>query len=77
MKFDKYFFRRIEKWWRTKVIAFAYKDLPFEIAWCVYEPSVLPDYSIFKDKKILGEFVMPKIKRHYVFYETRRNNRTS
>lgn len=74
MKIDKYWKLRLEKWWRTRVIAFAYRDLPFEIAYCDYDQSEIPDYSIFKDKKILGEFTIPRIHRHYIFYETRRNN---
>jgi len=30
---DKYILRRIEKWWKTKIIAWSYRDLPFEISW--------------------------------------------
>lgn len=33
MIFDKYFLLRIKKFWITKVIHWAYPDLPFEISW--------------------------------------------
>ena len=26
-------------------------------------------HTYFRDKKILGEFIVPRLKRHYVFFE--------
>lgn len=41
MIIDRYFFLRIEKFIKTKLIAWAYPDLPFDIYWVDYPYDVL------------------------------------
>lgn len=42
---DRYILRRIEKWFKTRVIAWSYRDLPFDMYWTSEEEG----------KKIAGE----------------------
>lgn len=48
MILDRYFFRRVEKFIKTKVIAWSYHDLPFDIYWADAPYDVLenPDNII-------------------------------
>jgi len=34
---DRYILRRIEKWFKTRVIAWSYRDLPFDMWWTTEE----------------------------------------
>lgn len=65
MKIDKYWKLRLKKWWFAKIVHYAYKDLPFEIAYTDiserYEPS-------FEFGEVLAAFDVQRIKRHYVIY---------
>lgn len=66
MKIDRYWDLRLKKWWITKVVYWAYRNLPFEIAYTDiqkkgYEPN-------FNFGKVLAEFDIPELKKHYVIY---------
>ena len=61
---------RIEKWFKTKVIAFVYRDLPFFLYYCELNSDGNYDYSPFYgEKKKMAEFDVPSANRHYIIFQ--------
>ena len=60
---------KIKKWWITKVIWWAYRTLPFNIAYCEYRNDKSYEMSHFKGNHIFAEFDVIDINRHYIIYK--------
>ncbi len=64
MKIDKYWKLRLRKWWITKVVYWAYKDLPFDIAYT----NMAEKYEPINFGEVIIEFDIPERYEHYVIY---------
>lgn len=56
---------RLEKWWKTKVIARLYPNLPFGISWTNLNEGQT-EYEYPNDIEILAQFDIPEEKRKYI-----------
>ena len=66
MKIDKYFLRRIKKWWQTRVVKHFWRDLPFEIAYTEIIKGK-NEYTFYPEGQKLAEFDCKG--RHYYIYK--------